>query len=156
MRLQLSMILLLILTGFLPVVAAEIEPEKILPPPHPWDGASRTLIAPEDHSWQTPSEATGFKSTPSYEETMVWLRELVEASPNLKLFTIGRSLEGRDILMVLASEKGRAPQENDRPLVLAQAGIHGGEIDGKDAGLMLLRDLAFGEPTTLLQKVDFL
>lgn len=26
--------------------------------------------------------------------------------------------------------------------MLAQAGVHGGEIDGKDAGLVLLRDIA--------------
>jgi hypothetical protein len=37
-----------------------------------------------------------------------------------------------------------AIRANGRPTLLAQAGIHSGEIDGKDAGMMLLRDLAFG------------
>ena len=32
-------------------------------------------------------------------------------------------------------------------MLLFQAGIHGGEIDGKDAGLMLLRDLLDGKVT---------
>jgi hypothetical protein len=39
--------------------------------------------------------------------------------------------------------------------VLAQAGIHAGEIDGKDAGLMLLRDIAFGGKEALLDQADF-
>ena len=33
----------------------------------------------------------------------------------------------------------------DKPVVLIQGGIHAGEIDGKDAGLMLLRDIALRE-----------
>ncbi len=41
-------------------------------------------------------------------------------------------------------------------MLLAQAGIHSGEIDGKDAGMMLLRDIAFGNKKTLLDKVNFL
>jgi hypothetical protein len=39
---------------------------------------------------------------------------------------------------------------------LVQAGIHSGEIDGKDAGMMLLRDIAFGGKTDLLDNVNFL
>ena len=39
---------------------------------------------------------------------------------------------------------------------MAQAGIHSGEIDGKDAGMMLLRDIAFGTKKALLDKVNFL
>jgi hypothetical protein len=38
--------------------------------------------------------------------------------------------------------------------VLVQAGIHSGEIDGKDAGLMLLRDIALRGKDTLLDSVD--
>jgi hypothetical protein len=38
--------------------------------------------------------------------------------------------------------------------VLAQAGIHAGEIDGKDAGLMLLREIARGGKATLLDGAD--
>lgn len=41
-------------------------------------------------------------------------------------------------------------------MFLVQAGIHSGEIDGKDAGMMLLRDIAFGGKQSLLNKVNFL
>ena len=43
-----------------------------------------------------------------------------------------------------------------KPLILIQAGIHAGEIDGKDAGMMLLRDIAFGNKTMLLDKANLL
>ncbi len=156
MRFLTGVILSLLLTGLAPAWGGDVDPEKILPPLHPWAGTSRSLKAPADHPWQTPAEKTGLRTTPSYGETVAWLQELVAASPNLSLRSIGRSHEGRDIWMVLASEEGRKLKDRRKPLVLAQAGIHGGEIDGKDAGLMLLRDLAFGKARDLLQGVDFL
>ena len=47
-------------------------------------------------------------------------------------------------------------QNPQRPLLLVQAGIHSGEIDGKDAGLMLLRDIAQGDKADLLANADLL
>ena len=40
-----------------------------------------------------------------------------------------------------APARRRRSRANGKPTLLAQAGIHAGEIDGKDAGLMLLRDM---------------
>lgn len=37
-----------------------------------------------------------------------------------------------------------------------QAGIHSGEIDGKDAGMMLLRDMVFGNKAELLDNANLL
>ena len=39
---------------------------------------------------------------------------------------------------------------------MVQAGIHAGEIDGKDAGLMLLRELVFGRWRVLLDRANLL
>ena len=61
----------------------------------------------------------------------------------------GRTPERRAILYVRASKGGK-----DKPVLLAQAGIHAGEIDGKDAGLMLLRDIAHRGKSGLLDHVD--
>ncbi|MEM7586173.1 MAG: M14 family metallopeptidase [Acidobacteriota bacterium] len=120
----------------------------ILPPIEPWDGASRALVVEPDDPWITPAEASGLTATPRYDETFAWLRRLAEAAPQLHLTSIGRSDEGREIWMVVASREGhRNPEQlagNGKPTVLAQAGIHSGEIDGKDAGMMLLRDMTVG------------
>jgi murein tripeptide amidase MpaA len=140
---------------------ATIDPESLLPPSRAWDGASRDLIADADDPWQTPAEASGFSTTPDYETTIAWVERLVEASPRLRKVSLGESLEGRPIWMVIASAEGAtSPEElhaSGRPILLAHAGIHSGEIDGKDAGLMFLRDLTLGERHgVLLDDASFL
>lgn len=137
------------------------DPESLLPPALDWDGASRRWIAAPDDPWRTPAEASGFRATPDYDTTVAWIERLVEASPRLHLTSLGQSLEGRPIWMVVASAEGaEAPAElrdSGRPILLAQAGIHSGEIDGKDAGLMLLRDLTVGDrQADLLERASFL
>lgn len=144
----------------------------ILPPELPWHGKSLELLVPAGDDWATPFEDSIDASndglagarTPSYAETVAWLERLTEAAPELAMVSIGTSAEGRDIWMVIASREGAATpgalRANRRPTLLAHAGIHSGEIDGKDAGLMLLRDLAVrGEVTgraALLDRANFL
>jgi murein tripeptide amidase MpaA len=142
------------------VLAQNPAENPILPPTIEWSGSSEGLVADADDPWITPSEASGLEATPSYEETMQWLRKLEEAAPQVHLSLIGHSLEQRDIYMVITSAEGaRTPtelRENGKPTLLAHAGIHSGEIDGKDAGLMLLRDLTVGAKLNLLDQVNFL
>lgn len=135
--------------------------ESFLPPEIPWQGESLALMVAKDDPWITPSERTDLSSTPRYAETVRWLERLGGAAPELSLISIGKSYEGRDIWMVYASNEGAADPDSRRgsgkPLLLAHAGIHSGEIDGKDAGLMLLRDLTVrGTKRSLLDKADFL
>jgi len=137
-------------------LAAEEEKEFApaeLPPALSWSGASETLIVDRDHPWITPAEEMGLEDSPNYPNTIAYLRRLCTASELLDLTEFGRTPEGRDLYVVIArsTEVG-----SGKPVVLAQAGIHSGEIDGKDAGLMLLRDIAFGGKDDLLRNVDFL
>jgi murein tripeptide amidase MpaA len=132
-----------------------------LPPLLPWDGKSRELVLSPDHEWVTPSERSGLEATPSYDETLAWLRRLAEATPDIELTSIGRSAEGREIWMAIASrgddKSAAALRKTGKPIVLAHAGIHSGEIDGKDAGLMLLRDMTVVDRQRgLLDQVHFL
>jgi murein tripeptide amidase MpaA len=135
--------------------------EQVLPPVLEWSGASEQLVVAADDPWITPGERAGFETTPSYGETVAWLEQLVAAAPELEMVSLGTSLEGRELWMVIASGVGTASPEDlhaeSRPVVLVQAGIHAGEIDGKDAGLMLLRDLTVGGTLrSLLEKVSLL
>ncbi|MEP9401929.1 M14 family metallopeptidase [Sphingomonas sp. VNH70] len=132
-----------------PAGAQSVDPLSILPPALPWSGASERLVAAADDPWITPAERANFATTPGYAETRAWLERLVAASPLLTLERFGRSGEGRELLMVRA-RKGAG----GKPVVLVQAGIHAGEIDGKDAGLMLLRDIALRGRDDLLDRVD--
>ncbi len=142
-----SMILVAAALGPPPAGAGEpVAPE--LPPLAPWHGKSLELAVPPDHPRATPFERDGMVATPSYDETVAWLERLAAAAPELRIVSLGTSPEGREIAMVIASREGAATPEalhaSGRPVLLAQGGIHSGEIDGKDAGMMLLRDLTAG------------
>jgi murein tripeptide amidase MpaA len=133
----------------------------ILPPELPWSGRSEALVVPADHPWVTPAETSRFEQTPRYEETVAWLRRLVASAPELALLSLGRTPEGRDLWMVVASrERARTPEAlraSGKPTLLVQGGIHAGEIDGKDAGLMLLRDMTVaGSKRDLLDAANLL
>jgi murein tripeptide amidase MpaA len=131
-----------------------MTPEAILPPAVPWSGASERLVAPARDPWITPAERTGLTATPSYDETIAWLQRLDAASPLIRMERFGRTAQGRDLWVVIAGRGGTL--DPAKPTVLAQAGIHAGEIDGKDAGLMLLRDIAFRGKAGLLDGANLL
>lgn len=130
------------------------NPQDFLPPSPPWHGASEGLIAAANDPWITPSEKTGLTDTPSYDETIAYLQRLAGASPLLSVQEFGRTAQGRALYVVIASRDkpftSEAIRATGKPVLLAQAGIHAGEIDGKDAGLMLLRDITVGGKTALL------
>jgi hypothetical protein len=141
--------------------AGERSPTAPLPPEIPWEGKSLSLIADAGDPWITPAEKSGFARSPSYDETLEWLRGLIAASPELRLVSLGTSPEGRPIWMVVASREHAFRHQTihaaGKPTLLVQAGIHAGEIDGKDAGLMLLRDLtARGTKRELLDHANLL
>jgi len=79
------------------------DAESLLPPVQTWSGKSQALQAGPDDPWITPAEQTGLNSTPDYAETMAWLARLVAATAELEMVVIGKSLQGRDIQMVIAS-----------------------------------------------------
>lgn len=154
-----SRLLLLSLLLVRPALAAN-GPQDHLPPALPWHGASEALLAKADNPWITPAEKTGLTDSPGYDDTVAWLKKLSEASPLIKLVPFGQTAQGRDLYVVVASkegaETGAALAQNKRPTLLAQGGIHSGEIDGKDAGLMLLRDIVFGGKAGLLEGANFM
>ncbi|MEW6745264.1 MAG: amidohydrolase family protein [Planctomycetota bacterium] len=123
----------------------EVTHLDCLPPALPWHGKSLELVIPPDAEWATPFERSGLEATPSYDDTVAWLEKLSATAPELEMISLGKSYQGRDIWMVIASsDKAFTPeaaQATGKPILLVQAGIHSGEIDGKDAGMMLLRDI---------------
>lgn len=125
--------------------------EAPLPPLAPWKGQSEKLPAGLGHKWISPGEKSGLTASPSYDETRAFAEKMVAASPLLQLEVFGQTPQGREMFAIIARKSGSIR----KPVLLAQAGIHSGEIDGKDAGLMLLRDIAFRGKDALLDKADF-
>jgi hypothetical protein len=151
----------MLLTALLLSATLTSAQNPTLPPLIPWNGASRALMLPATDPWVTPAETTAFRTTPRYDETVAWLQRLVKAAPQLKMVSLGKSAEGRDVWMVIASRERtftpEALRRTGKPIVFAQGGIHAGEIDGKDAGMMLLRDMTVrGTKRELLDQANFL
>ncbi|WP_396593711.1 M14 family metallopeptidase [Brevundimonas sp. R86498] len=128
--------------------------QPFLPPALAWDGSSRALLADASNPWITDFERDpALDFSPDYAATRAWFDRLDAASDLIRIEQFGTSPEGRPIYAVIASRDGTT-LDPTKPVLLAQAGIHPGEIDGKDAGMMLLRDIAFGSKGDLIDRAN--
>ncbi len=134
--------------------------QEVMPPLMPWSGKSESLLVDSSNPWVTPGEKSGLTESPTYQETMDWLENLANSSPQLKMQSLGKSEQGREIWMVLATQDGKFDAseitKNGKPTIFFHGGIHAGEIDGKDAGMMLLRDIIHGEKGELLELANLI
>jgi len=118
------------------------------------------LIAPR-LTLQTHAERTGYVESGRAQEVDALVRAFSMRFPGqVRAERFGVTPEGRPLWVLAASADGTLtpPRARDRgrPVLFALAGIHPGEIDGKDAGFQLLRELLEG--TTLpgvLRRVTF-
>lgn len=130
--------------------------QAFLPPAQQWNGASRALLREPGDRWATDFERDpALDFSPNYADTRAWFDRLDQASDLIRIEEFGVSPEGRPIYAVIASKDG-AQFDPSKPVLLAQAGIHPGEIDGKDAGMMLLRDMAVYGKSDLLDRVNLI
>jgi hypothetical protein len=106
----------------------------------------KTSAVPPASAWRTASEESGYRSTPDYEATLAYCRRLEQASPWVRLTSYGTSGQGRALpLLIVSRDRAFTPEAaraSGKAIVLIQNGIHSGEIEGKDASLELVRDLA--------------
>jgi dipeptidyl-peptidase 4 len=110
-----------------------------------WNAAAQDL--------RTTAERSGFTQTATHEEVLELCRALDRASDRVHLTSLGHSGEGRDLpLLIIADPPVTAPEQADRRLVTLLIGnIHAGEVCGKEALLMLARELATDDPDGLLE-----
>ncbi len=98
----------------------------------------------------TVAERSGFLETGRYEEVTALCDAFARQYPKaVRCTTFGTTPEGRPMKALVASTSGAlTPEQAQRrglPVVLIQGGIHAGEIDGKDAGFLALRDVLEGK-----------
>lgn len=105
----------------------------------------------------TTAEASGFTRTSTLADVRAFLDEVADRARDTKIEvgTFGRSQEGRDLLHVRVVPAAEVARPEDGPLrVLVVADIHGGEVCGKEAVQMLLREIAAGEHQDLVTACD--
>ncbi len=115
---------------------------------------SESPNVPKD--WQTLAEQTDYRKSWNYADTIAFAQKLDKASDKIVYQSFGKSGEGRDLSLLIVSDgKIFTPAEakkSGKAVILIQAGIHSGEIDGKDAGFALLRDIAITKTRAALLK----
>jgi hypothetical protein len=106
--------------------------------------------APSGTSLQTVAERSKFQRTGRYDEVIRLCPQYQRTWPDaVRCTQFGTSPEGRPMFAMVVSRSGALTPEQARarklPVMLVQAGIHAGEIDGKDAGFLTLRELLRNE-----------
>lgn len=119
--------------------------------------ALQGAMAVEPPGLKTVAEISKYESTSLYADVVSFCNDLVKESKRARKSAIGQSREGRELpLLILSDPPIATPQEAVRagkPVVLAFANIHAGEVDGKEAVLMLSRDLCLSEKSAILKSV---
>ncbi|MFN7545137.1 MAG: M14 family zinc carboxypeptidase [Acidobacteriota bacterium] len=93
----------------------------------------------------TLAETSSWRETGTYDEILNLYLKLAAASPYGRMVDIGASPQGRRMYLFVASKDkafdAAAARKTGKPIVFFQNAIHPGENGGKDAALMLLRDI---------------
>jgi hypothetical protein len=109
---------------------------------------------------RTRAEITNYEETSTYADVTRVIDGLVATSPLVHTESFGKTEEGRELpLMVISDPKVTTPaaaRKLGRPLVFVQANIHAGEVEGKEAVLMLARRLVSGDLKPLTRQLVIL
>ncbi len=109
---------------------------------------------------KTIAESTDYAATSRYADVMAFVRELQRLSPLVRVETLCESTEGRAVpLLVIGRPVPASPyglKADKRMVVYIQANIHAGEVEGKEASLMLARDVVLGPAGACLDKLVLL
>jgi hypothetical protein len=107
---------------------------------------------------RTPAERTDFRAGPTmYDDLMQFVHELEASSDLMQVQKITETLRGRDVVLsILANPPVYRASDligSDKPVVLIVNNVHGGEVAGKEASLIIMRDLLHGDLRPLLDAV---
>jgi hypothetical protein len=135
-----------------------------------WAGvlAFLTIAAPmvSAQALLTVAESSGYEATSKHAQVVEYCERLAKLSPLVRLAELGVTNEGRKLPLVILADPPIATAEeaarSGKLVVFAMGNIHAGEVDGKEALLMLMRDLALsrgkagGEEKSLLKDLVLL
>lgn len=110
----------------------------------------------KEFDWLTKPEKTNYSETSSSEEVYRWLSESALVSEYITLSNLTVSREGRKVPLLIIGPKGVHSAEEMRlrglSSILVVANIHAGEVEGKEACLMVLRDMVREMPDRWIEK----
>ncbi|MDP3716662.1 MAG: M14 family metallopeptidase [Acidobacteriota bacterium] len=109
---------------------------------------------------RTRAELTNYEETSSHADVQRVTNALAASSSLVHVESFGTTEEGRELpLLVISDPKVTTPaaaRKLGRPLVFVQANIHAGEVEGKEAVLVLARRLVSGDLKPLTRELVIL
>lgn len=112
--------------------------------------AALAAVAHAAPALTTKAERSGYVHTGRYDEVIALCEAFAARYPGrVRCTDFGTTPEGRPMKALIANDSGALTANGARaaglPVVLIQGGIHAGEIDGKDAGFLALRQVLEGK-----------
>jgi len=105
----------------------------------------------------TRAESSDYSATSRYPDVMAFIHALQRHSDLLRTETLAISPQGNKIpLLVIGDPVPSSPADlvrDDRAVVYFQANIHAGEVEGKEAALMLARSLVLDRSPDVLDRL---
>lgn len=111
----------------------------------------QSIAQQPEKDWETNFEKSGFVSTADYEQTMEYFQRLADSSEFAWFYNFGISPQNRELEYLIVTKEdisepefpqtGVSIRRISKPVVLIINGIHSGEIEGKDASMLLLREI---------------
>jgi hypothetical protein len=109
---------------------------------------------------QTRAERTNYEETSRYDDVVAFLDTLAKQSPLIHNTTFGNTVEGRALPLAVVGRIGdatpRTVRASGKLRVYIQANIHAGEVEGKEASLALIREIASGKHAEWLNSMVLL
>jgi hypothetical protein len=123
--------------------------------------AAAASMTAQSADMRTRAEITNYEETSTYADVQRVIDGLVTTAGALvHTESFGKTEEGRDLpLLVISDPKVTTPaaaRKLGRPLVFVQANIHAGEVEGKEAMLVIARRLVSGDLRALTRQAVFL
>lgn len=105
----------------------------------------------------TVPERTRGERTSTHAEVLAFIDSLVHRGARMTIGTLGESPRGKRLPYVILSRPlvatPAAAKASGKPLLYIEGNIHAGEVEGKEAVQMLMRDLTLGKLKPLLDSV---
>src|SRR5687767_11595355 len=99
-------------------------------------------------------EKSDFVKTSTHSDVVQFITNITKTSDYAHVISMAKSAEGKEIpVIILSSPRVTTTEEaraSGKPVVYIQGNIHAGEVEGKEALMMVLRDILSGGKSYLL------
>ena len=105
----------------------------------------------------TRAESSNYRETSRHSDVIAFVDALCQQTSLVKKVSLGQSGEGQDMVAMIVSDERafdpRTARKQKKMIVMVEANIHAGEVEGKEMVLALARDLTVGPLKRLGKKI---